>query len=288
MSTSLKSALKTWAMIVALWAPVYFVLVEASASNRCRDPTSSNGPWSPLASSGLGSILVAAWKDTRDPAWRAAHKLPPLHAAAHRRPVARTRESRAPGRGMMEILRGALADFHPQFWASVVEIIWINVLLSGDNALVIALACRALPRASGHRHGARRGGRGHAALAFASIVSKLMVIPYLKIAGGVALLWIAAKLLVTDDQRRRDGDVAVAQPARRRQGDRGRRRRHEPRQRDRCRRGRGRQLRTDRFRPRHEHPADRRRRHRHHGRAQPMSPPLPGPARRCSDGSRAT
>ena len=47
---------------------------------------------------------------------------------------------------MMEILRGHLADFHPQFWASVVEIIWINILLSGDNALVIALACRALPR----------------------------------------------------------------------------------------------------------------------------------------------
>ena len=46
---------------------------------------------------------------------------------------------------MMEILRGYLADFHPHFWASVVEIIWINVLLSGDNAVVIALACRALP-----------------------------------------------------------------------------------------------------------------------------------------------
>jgi predicted tellurium resistance membrane protein TerC len=47
---------------------------------------------------------------------------------------------------MMEILRAAFADFHPQFMAAVVEIIWINVLLSGDNALVIALACRALPR----------------------------------------------------------------------------------------------------------------------------------------------
>ena len=49
---------------------------------------------------------------------------------------------------MMEILRGFFADFHPHFWASVVEIIWINILLSGDNALVIALACRALPFAA--------------------------------------------------------------------------------------------------------------------------------------------
>jgi YjbE family integral membrane protein len=100
---------------------------------------------------------------------------------------------------MTEILRGYFADFHPQFWASVVEIIWINILLSGDNALVIALACRALPRRQ------RLAGMvlGTAAavilrLVFASVVSKLMVIPYLKIAGGVALLWIATKLLVQD------------------------------------------------------------------------------------------
>ncbi len=112
---------------------------------------------------------------------------------------------------MMEILRGALADFHPQFWASVVEIIWINVLLSGDNALVIALACRALPR----RQRVIGMALGAAAavilrIAFASIVAKLMVIPYLKIAGGVALLWIAAKLLVTDD----NGGATATSPSR--------------------------------------------------------------------------
>ena len=111
---------------------------------------------------------------------------------------------------MMEILRGSFADFHPQFWASVVEIIWINVLLSGDNALVIALACRALPR----RQRAIGMVLGAAAavilrLAFASIVARLMVIPYLKIAGGVALLWIAAKLLVTDD----DGSATATSPS---------------------------------------------------------------------------
>jgi YjbE family integral membrane protein len=111
---------------------------------------------------------------------------------------------------MMEILRGYFVDFHPQFWASVVEIVWINVLLSGDNALVIALACRALPRRQ------RLAGMvlGTAAaivlrLAFASVVSKLMVIPYLKIAGGVALLWIATKLLAHDT----DGGGAETSPS---------------------------------------------------------------------------
>jgi YjbE family integral membrane protein len=101
---------------------------------------------------------------------------------------------------MMEILRGAFADFNPQFWASVVEIIWINVLLSGDNALVIALACRALPRRQ--RFVGMALGTAAAVilrLAFAGVVAKLMVIPYLKIAGGVALLWIATRLLANDD-----------------------------------------------------------------------------------------
>jgi YjbE family integral membrane protein len=112
---------------------------------------------------------------------------------------------------MMEVLRGYFVDFHPQFWASVVEIIWINILLSGDNALVIALACRALPR----RQRLVGMALGTAAavilrLAFAGVVAKLMVIPYLKIAGGMALLWIATRLLVND----KNGSEAVASPSR--------------------------------------------------------------------------
>jgi YjbE family integral membrane protein len=111
---------------------------------------------------------------------------------------------------MMEILRGHLADFHPHFWASVVEIIWINILLSGDNALVIALACRALPprqRLAGMVFGTLAAVLLR--LAFASVVSQLMVIPYLKIAGGVALLWIATKLLVNDT----NGDGTATSPS---------------------------------------------------------------------------
>jgi YjbE family integral membrane protein len=88
----------------------------------------------------------------------------------------------------------------PAFWLAVGKIIWINVLLSGDNALVIAMACRGL-------HGRQRLwgmviGAGIAVvllIAFTGIVATLMVLPYLKLIGGLALLVIAAKLLVPED-----------------------------------------------------------------------------------------
>src|SRR6201990_1691056 len=89
----------------------------------------------------------------------------------------------------------------PAFWLAVGKIIWINVLLSGDNALVIALACRGLhPR---QRVWGMTIGAGIAVIlliAFTGIVARLMVLPYLKLAGGLALLWIAANLLVPEDE----------------------------------------------------------------------------------------
>jgi YjbE family integral membrane protein len=89
----------------------------------------------------------------------------------------------------------------PAFWLAVGKIIWINVLLSGDNALVIAMACRGLaPR---QRLWGMLIGAGIAVvllIAFTGIVAKLMVLPYLKFFGGVALLVIAAKLLVPEDE----------------------------------------------------------------------------------------
>jgi YjbE family integral membrane protein len=87
-----------------------------------------------------------------------------------------------------------------QFWISVVEIIWINVLLSGDNAIVIALACRNLPPKQ--RFSGTVLGTIVALLlrfVFAAIVSTLMVLPYLKIVGGATLLWIAVKLIVPSE-----------------------------------------------------------------------------------------
>jgi YjbE family integral membrane protein len=88
---------------------------------------------------------------------------------------------------------------HPQFWVALTEIIWINVLLSGDNALVIALACRGLkPR---QRLWGMIFGAGAAVvlrIIFTGIVVTLMALPYLKLIGGLALIIIAAKLLVPE------------------------------------------------------------------------------------------
>src|SRR6202035_1849669 len=89
----------------------------------------------------------------------------------------------------------------PAFWLAVGKIIWINVLLSGDNALVIALACRGLhPR---QRLWGMVIGAGIAVIlliVFTGIVATLMALPYLKLVGGIALSVIAARLLVPEDE----------------------------------------------------------------------------------------
>jgi YjbE family integral membrane protein len=93
----------------------------------------------------------------------------------------------------------------PAFWVAVGKIIWINILLSGDNALVIALACRGLsPK---HRLWGMILGAGAAVflrIIFTGIVATLMELPYLKLVGGLALIVIAAKLLVPE-QEEEDG-----------------------------------------------------------------------------------
>ena len=84
----------------------------------------------------------------------------------------------------------------PDFWLSVVQIVWINILLSGDNAVVIALACRGLPPRE--RLWGMVIGSGVASvllIAFTGIISVLMTLPYLKVVGALALLWIAIRLL---------------------------------------------------------------------------------------------
>src|SRR5260370_2872487 len=96
----------------------------------------------------------------------------------------------------------------PAFWVAVGKIIWINVLLSGDNALVIALACRGLaPR---QRLWGMIFGAGAAVILriiFTGIVVSLMELPYLKLVGGLALIVIAAKLLVPEEE---DEDSVLA------------------------------------------------------------------------------
>jgi YjbE family integral membrane protein len=89
----------------------------------------------------------------------------------------------------------------PGFWLAVLQIIWIDILLAGDNAVVIALACRGLPphlRVWGMVLGA--GVAVAMRIAFALVVSSLMMLPYLKLIGGLALLWIAVKLLTPEEE----------------------------------------------------------------------------------------
>jgi YjbE family integral membrane protein len=95
----------------------------------------------------------------------------------------------------------------PAFWLAVGKIIWINVLLSGDNALVIAMACRGLH--GRHRLWGMVIGAGIAVIlliAFTGVVATLMALPYLKLVGGIALIVIAAKLLVPEDE---DDEIAA-------------------------------------------------------------------------------
>jgi YjbE family integral membrane protein len=94
------------------------------------------------------------------------------------------------------------------FWLALAEIAGINILLSGDNAVVIALACRSLP--DRQRNRAVIGGSAGAVLLrviFCAVITWLLDIPYLKLAGGLLLLWIGVKLLVPED-----GGAGVAAP----------------------------------------------------------------------------
>lgn len=83
----------------------------------------------------------------------------------------------------------------------ILEIIWIDILLSGDNAILIALACHKLPKKQ-RRWGIILGAGGGVALriAFAFVVIQLMGIPALKAVGGVLLLGVAIKLLIEETE----------------------------------------------------------------------------------------
>lgn len=86
------------------------------------------------------------------------------------------------------------------FWTGLLAIIWVNVILSGDNAVVIALAARSLPKHQQSK--AVFWGAGAAVLlriVLTIIAVEALKWPYLKIIGGVLLLWIAIKLLTPED-----------------------------------------------------------------------------------------
>jgi YjbE family integral membrane protein len=82
----------------------------------------------------------------------------------------------------------------------LLQIIWINIILSGDNAVVIALACRGLPHDK-QRTGMVLGAFVAIALriVFTLLVATLLSTPFLKLIGGCLLLWIAVKLTQGDE-----------------------------------------------------------------------------------------
>ncbi len=88
----------------------------------------------------------------------------------------------------------------PEFWIALSQIVLINIVLSGDNAVVIALACRSLP-AHQQKKAIVFGSVGaivlRVVLTFFAVM--LLDLPYLKLIGAAALLWIGVGLLKSDD-----------------------------------------------------------------------------------------
>ena len=98
----------------------------------------------------------------------------------------------------------------PEFWIAVGQIIMIDILLGGDNAVVIALACRKLPpkqRAQGIMWGTAGAILLRVILIFFAL--QLLAIPFLKLVGAVLLVWIGVKLLLPEEGDGH-GDIAAS------------------------------------------------------------------------------
>ena len=95
------------------------------------------------------------------------------------------------------------------FWIAVLQIILIDILLGGDNAVVIALACRKLPDEQ-RKKGIFWGVAGAIGLRIVLIffALQLLAIPWLKIVGALLLFWIGVKLLMPEEDAH--GEVAAA------------------------------------------------------------------------------
>ena len=100
---------------------------------------------------------------------------------------------------------------HAPFWVAVGQIILVNIILSGDNAVVIAMACLTLPPKQ--RLWGMILGAGVAVLLrvlFTLVVAQAMAYPYLKLVGGALLFYVAIKL-VTEDADGEEGGVESAE-----------------------------------------------------------------------------
>jgi len=93
----------------------------------------------------------------------------------------------------------------PAFWVALGQIIIIDILLGGDNAVVIALACRKLPphqRTKGIIWGT--AGAIILRVILIAFAMTLLMVPFLKLVGAILLIWIGVKLLAPDDEAHGD------------------------------------------------------------------------------------
>src|SRR5690606_31351660 len=90
--------------------------------------------------------------------------------------------------------------FQTLHWGAIFQIILIDILLGGDNAVIIALACRNLPKAQ-RLQGILWGTAGAIFLRVILIAFALVLldIPFLKLVGGALLVWIGVKLLLPEE-----------------------------------------------------------------------------------------
>jgi YjbE family integral membrane protein len=122
--------------------------------------------------------------------------------------IAASTDSEFWGNDLVEMVVNEM--MRPTFWLAALQIMGINILLSGDNAVVIALAVRALPPRE--RLWGMVLGAGCAAvllILFTGIVATLLKLPYLKLIGGLALFWVAVKLVAPQPHDAEDTPEAV-------------------------------------------------------------------------------
>ena len=89
----------------------------------------------------------------------------------------------------------------PTFWVALLQIIGVNIVLSGDNAVVIALAARSLP--AKQQKQAVLWGSGAAVvmrIILTVVAVQLLTLPYLKLVGAALLLWIGVQLLLPEEE----------------------------------------------------------------------------------------
>jgi YjbE family integral membrane protein len=99
-----------------------------------------------------------------------------------------------------------IALWSSTFWLALAEIVWINILLSGDNAIVIAMAARSLPVAQQRR--AVVIGSAAAIImriGLTLVAAQLLTLPWLKLIGALLLLYIGISLLMQEDEAENHG-----------------------------------------------------------------------------------